>query len=324
AMNRLQSIKSLSPLGPIKTIGLAALAGTALLVGCAQLSETAPGEADALYSQPLVGLDGISQSRSFAPTDDFAGALAEAEAISTSSNVAPNRPQLIRTAQMTVVVDSLDVTLDRVSDLLSQHDGEILSLRESTPIREGDRHSAHLQLRVPQAQLDATVESLNAIGQVSSQSITAEDVSSQIVDYEARLRNLRRGEETVLALFERSGRLSDALEVSRELSNIRSQIEQTEAQLSYLQTRVTYSHITVQLETALAAVPNERSLSTQLKNAWQQSTHSLGVLMVSIMEGGIWVVVYSPFWIAIGVGTTVTVVQLKRWRRRSRQEPVES
>ena len=319
-MSRLQSIK---PLGPIKTVGLAALAGTALLISCSRLSQTAPEEADGLYSLPHSEEVVVSQQRSFAPADDFAGAVVEAELSSSNSAIAPNRPQLIRTAQMTVVVDSLGETLDRVSELLGQHDGELLSLHESTPIRDGARHSASLQIRVPQAQLDATVEALNAIGTVRSQSITAEDVSAQIVDYDARLRNLRRGEETVLALFERSGRLSDALEVSRELSNIRSQIEQTEAQLSYLQTRVTYSHITVQLETALSAVPTERSLATRLKNAWQQSTHSLGALTVSILEGGIWLVVYSPYWIAIGVGSTVTVVQLKRKWQRSRQEPAE-
>ena len=314
----------------MKTARLVALLGTALLAGCNTLSRvnSESGEADGLLPASPRML--ASPQRSFsAPADDVAAipGFAEAEELNNSSlsnsSIAPSRPQLIRRAQMTVVVDSLSESLEQITELLGQHNGELLSLYEFTPSRDGDRHSASLQLRVPQAQLDAAVDDFNTIGTVQSQSITAEDVSTQIVDYDARLRNLRRGEETVLALFERSGRLSDALDVSRELSNIRSQIEQTEAHLSFLQTQVTYSHITLTLETALAAVPRERSLVTRLKDAWQQSTHSLGNLTVGVLEGGIWLVVYSPYWIVIGSGAAVTVVQLKRWYR-SRQESVHN
>ena len=294
---------------------LGALLGTVWIASCGVSRLQIQARSPAKLQDSNVEL---SQS-TFLGGESFVAADAAAPQDETLT-IAPNRPQLIRRASIDLVVDSVDDALAAISELVGQFDGDLLSLNESTPNFEGDRHAASLQLRVPQARLDEALAQLGQLGTLQSQSISAEDVSTQIVDYDARLRNLRQGEAAVLALFERSGRLSDVLEVTRELGTIRQQIEQTEARLTYLQNQVAYSQISINLETELAAVPRERSLATQLQEAWQQSTHSLGVLTVSLLEGGIWLVVYSPYWIAIGSGAAVSFVFLRR-KWRGRQQP---
>ncbi len=316
-MGRQRSVKWVGTLG--------ALLGTAWIASCGVSSLQTDESAASKLQQMNAGLSQAPfLSEGGAIAADAAAPPAEAQrAMGSNSTIAPNRPQLIRRASMSLVVDSVDDALAAISGLLGQFDGDLLSLNESTPNFDGDRHAAHLQLQVPQAQLDAALDELSQLGTLQSQSITAEDVSTQMVDYDARLRNLRQGEEAVLALFDRSGRLSDVLEVTRELGTIRQQIEQTEARLTHLQNQVTYSQISVTLETKLAAVPRDRSLTTQLHEAWQQSTHSLGVLTISLLEGGIWFVVYSPYWIAIGSGAAISVVYLKRKWQRPRQESAQ-
>ena len=58
---------------------------------------------------------------------------------------------------------------------------------------------------------------------------SAQDVTTHFVDVEARLGNLRAAEQQLMVLFERSGKVSDVLEVQRELTNVRGQIESLQA-----------------------------------------------------------------------------------------------
>lgn len=67
------------------------------------------------------------------------------------------------------------------------------------------------------------------MGTVENQMITAEDVSDQLVDVQARLRNLRKSEEMVLKIMERSGSVGDVLKAANELSTIRESIERIDA-----------------------------------------------------------------------------------------------
>ena len=123
--------------------------------------------------------------------------------------------------------------------------GDLLRLDDAIPTDPTQRHTATLELRVPQAKLDLTLDQIAALGTVQSRSVSAEDVSNQLVDFKARLRNLRKSEDVVRGIMERSGSVGDVLKVSQELSNIRNAIEQIDAQLQQLQTQVAYATISL-------------------------------------------------------------------------------
>lgn len=66
-------------------------------------------------------------------------------------------------------------------------------------------------------------------------------MADQLVDFEARLRNLRKTETTLLQIMERSGSITDVLKVSEAFSQTRQEAEQLTAQLANLKNRVAYS-----------------------------------------------------------------------------------
>lgn len=213
------------------------------------------------------------------------------------TTVAQTQPQLARKAALTLVVDTIEPSLEQISAIATAQQGNVLSLQDQTPQSFSDRHTAFVQIRVPQNQLDATLQELTNLGTVEQQSITAEDVSNQLVDFQARLRNLRKTEEMLLEIMDRSGSMTDVLQVARELSTIRSSIEQVDAQLKALQNRVTFSTIDIRLEAAIATTPTERALSQQMTETWQQATHSAQEFTVGLMKLGLWLLVYSPYWL---------------------------
>ena len=103
---------------------------------------------------------------------------------------------------MVLRVDSVAAAIKQVAKIINQHQGDILRLTDQGPPDSTARQTASMELRVPQAQLDLTLEQLSQLGTVQSRSLSAQDVSNQLVDYQARLRNLRKSEEVVLKIME--------------------------------------------------------------------------------------------------------------------------
>lgn len=214
-----------------------------------------------------------------------------------SENATARRPQLIRTATIEIEVESVDDAIAQLSTLLQQQRGDILNLSQEKPHRPGRHESAALQLRVPQENLDATLEQLSEFGNITRQEITAQDVSDQLIDLGARLRNLQRAEESLLEILDRAGGMSDVLAVSQELRNVRQEIEQIDAQRTNLQNRVAYSTINLQI-TAIAPTTNLPSnpLGQQFSQTWQGATRSLRGFTIGLLRLLLWLLVWSPYW----------------------------
>ncbi|MBD2500322.1 DUF4349 domain-containing protein [Anabaena azotica] len=222
-----------------------------------------------------------------------------------------SRPQLIKKAAMTVIVNSVDKSIDNVTQIINRQQGDLISLNEQQPTKENSRHTASIQLRVPQNLLESTLEELAKLGTVENRNITAEDVGDQLVDFQARLTNLRKTEASLQKIMDRAGSVRDILSVAQELSNVRQSIEQIDAQLKNLQNQVAYSTITLKLEAAVSSSSPQRGVSSQIQETWNNSTQSLGNFTVGLLKLGIWLMVYSPYFVVLAGGAYA----FYRWRR---------
>jgi hypothetical protein len=210
------------------------------------------------------------------------------------------RPQLIKKAELSVVVKSIDATTKSVTNIVEKQQGDILGFQNQKPPDSSVRQTASVEIRVPQERLETTLEALAKLGTVENRSLTAEDVTQQLVDSQARLRNLRKSEEMVLKIMERSGSVGDVLKASQELSNIRESIERIDAQLKSLRNQVAYSTINLTLQAAVSAQQTpEPSLGLRVQETWGKATHSVGELTLGLFGLGIWLLAYSPYFLLI-------------------------
>ncbi len=225
-----------------------------------------------------------------------------------------SHPQLIKKATLTLIVDSVDKSIQAATAIVEKDQGDLIRLEDQKPENDTGRHTAFMEVRIPQERLESSLEELTKLGTVKGRSITAEDVGSQLVDIQARLTNLRATETNLQKIMDRAGSIKDVLSVSQELSNVRQSIEQIDAQLKSLQNQVAYSTISLNLEATISSTSGERTLPTQIQETWNNSTHSFGELTIGLLKLSIWLLVYSPFFLvlaAIGYG-------FKRWRRSNR------
>ncbi|MEG4011000.1 MULTISPECIES: DUF4349 domain-containing protein [unclassified Microcoleus] len=221
-------------------------------------------------------------------------------------------PQLIKKAELSVVVKSIDTSTKSVTEIVKKQQGDILGFQNQKPPDSSIRQTATLEIRVPQAKLETTLDALAKLGSVQNRGLTAEDVTTQLVDNDARLRNLRKSEEVVLKIMERSGSVGDVLKAAQELSNIRESIERIDAELKSLRNQVAYSTISLTLEAAVSAQQDpEPSLGLRAQETWGKATHSVGELTLGLFALGIWMLAYSPYFLLIAAAV-YGVVRFKK------------
>lgn len=132
-----------------------------------------------------------------------------------------------READVTVRVDSVPEALQAAADL-AQHLGGFVS---SSSIHVHSGAGGEITIRVPEARMDQAIDGLSELGRLLSRNIYQMDITEQYVDVEARLRNLRATEERLVAILDRTGEIGDVLATEKEISRVRGEIEQLQAQL---------------------------------------------------------------------------------------------
>ena len=115
--------------------------------------------------------------------------------------------------------------------------------------------------------------------------ISSEDVTEQYIDIEARLKAKKELENRYLEILQKAQKVSEILEIERELSKIREEIESRQGQLNYLQSKVSMSrlHISFYKETANTGVT--ASYGSKMWNALKggfngMSSFFLGLLYI--------------------------------------------
>ncbi|HEY9889149.1 MAG TPA: DUF4349 domain-containing protein [Candidatus Obscuribacterales bacterium] len=294
---------------------LVGLLSLTVVAGCsgAPLTRTeATSQSAPLAEAPLAAADSAMPPAETGT--EGTGELAESAALLTD---APRSPQLVKQASLVIELADVEGAIATVSALLTQYQGDLLHLSDQArPVAEP--RQVHLQLRVPQAQLDAVLKELRALGTVNTQTITAEDVATQLVDLQARGRNLRQSETALLAIMERSGSIAEVLEVSRELSTIRETIERSDAQLKHLQNQVAYATITLTLVSTEVPLAPASPVGATLSHTWQTATASLQTVSVSLLQLCLWLLAFSPY---LGLLVLGGWAGRRYWRRPNSDVP---
>ena len=174
---------------------------------------------------------------------------------------------MIRTARLQIVAKDFTRVRSDVESIVSEAAGFIDHMTVT-----GDTSSARVlrgTLRVPADRMAAVLGQLRAMGQVVEDTQGSQDVTEQIVDLDARIASGRATEARLVQLIrDRTGKLSDVLEVERELTRIRLDIERLMAEKTNLDRRVSYTTIDVTItEERKASLDGPLSLITRIRVA---------------------------------------------------------
>lgn len=149
--------------------------------------------------------------------------------------------KIIKTGNLRFETRNLEKTHSKVKNLVSRYNGILQADRSGKGYNEEFRD---LTIRIPAEHFHTLIDSISqGVAYFDQNDITQQDVSEEYVDIEARLKAKRELENRYLELLKQAKTVKDMLEIERELSNIREEIEARQGRLNYLQNQVSYSTI---------------------------------------------------------------------------------
>jgi hypothetical protein len=215
--------------------------------------------------------------------------------------------KIVKTAELGIRAEDVRESAAQAQQVAAQFGGSVLS----SQIDGGDGStSAALVLSVPSPEFEKALDELRGIGkEVTTDTVSGEDVTEEFVDLESRERNLLAAEQSLLKLYDRAQSVNDALSIERELTNIRGQIEQVQGRIQYLEERTAYSQISLNIQpVARPTPPSAWSPAHVVSRAWDASLGVLQALATVVLSA-----IVFGWWLAPAL-----VVGFVWWRRRTR------
>ncbi len=227
--------------------------------------------------------------------------------------------KLIWEARLTLLTPEVDKTLQQARDIVEQMGGYIANLYQ---IRSPEGEwSATAIFRVPSMHYKEAITRLQKLGQVEALQEQVQDVTEEYLDMEARLRNLKRSEEHLLAMIKRANRISDLLELEREISTRRQEIERIEGRLRWLEHQTAFSSIHVTFrEFRVRPVP-EAAFS--VPKVFADAFRTVVAILQQILVAVIWFLVFGILWVP-GVLVLGWIAWVVRKRLTPRELPTET
>jgi hypothetical protein len=230
---------------------------------------------------------------------------------------------IVRTDELVLQVPDLDAAL---------RDGEAAVLRSggyvsaSSRSAEDGRESAQVTYRIPSAAWDTTLAALRRLASsIVSEQLKTDEVTGQVVDLTARIANLRAAEAALQDIMARAAKISDVLDVQKQLTATRGEIEKAVADKAHLVDQASYGSLAVTYR--LPAVPAPTRTPVPAK-AWDpgndvaQASGRLVAIGQTTTSVGIWLAIVG---LPVAIGALILLVaiwqvfRLGRWvvgRRR--------
>jgi neutral trehalase len=127
-------------------------------------------------------------------------------------------------------------------------------------------------VRIPVEKYEEFLLGLEKLGIPEHRTQTAQDVTEEFVDLEARIANKRKLEQRILQLVEdRDGKINDVIDVERELARVREEIERMEGRMRYLSNRAALTTVTITVREEKDYVPPQApSFTSRIGTAWSE------------------------------------------------------
>ncbi|NHN25551.1 DUF4349 domain-containing protein [Flavobacterium jejuense] len=167
--------------------------------------------------------------------------------IDAKSKINSEDPKIIKTAHLRFETQDLQNSFSNIYKTAKIYKAYIQNDNSGTDYGSIYRN---ITLRIPNTNFDAFIAEISkGVSYFDRKEIAAQDVTEEFVDIEARLKAKHTLEIRYLEILKKANKVSEILEIEKELSAIREEIEVAEGRLKYLQNRVSMSTISIEMYT---------------------------------------------------------------------------
>jgi hypothetical protein len=152
----------------------------------------------------------------------------------------------ITTVDMTIQVSDAAESVDEISKMAVASGGYVSSSSIYDSYYDSyEGKNGYITVRIPESEHSSFLEDVGELGEVTDKSVSAQDVTEEYIDVNARLDNLERQESRLQEILNMTETVEDVLAVEKELERVRGDIESLTGRLNYLDDRVEFSTINI-------------------------------------------------------------------------------
>lgn len=257
----------------------------------------------------LTGCTATGASEVAERSDSEAASAAEATAAPQQTSAPQQGPfderQVMRTGTLTVRTGEVQQAAARLRDLAAANQGIVVD--ERVYLGDGSSGTTRVVISVPSDSLTRVMDEAAKVGDLVDRTVTATDVTNQVVDVDARIRTLRASIERIRALMQKTGSITAIAAVESELTQRQSDLESLLGRQAALKNQVESAPITVTLIGPDQVAPSTNPFVIGLSQGWEALQKSIGMLLTII--GAV-----LPFAL---VGAVIAWPLLRRYRTRA-------
>ena len=180
-----------------------------------------------------------------------------------------------------------------------------------------------LAMRIPEDRFDDALDRVDGLGERLSLNVSSQDVTEEYVDLEGRLRYWMTQEEFYMRLMAEATEIEDLVTIQTRMQDVLLNIEQIEGRLRYLDSRTSFSTLTVGLTEVPGSTPIEEPEDPGvLEEALDQAGEVLLATIGGLIVGAAFAL---PFILLalVGFGLWMAVRSIRR-RKPTSTEPESS
>ncbi|RHW25980.1 DUF4349 domain-containing protein [Nocardioides immobilis] len=273
-------------------------------------SDAAEREVPADAPAMTEGRDGVAE-RSIgdnAPLDSADQLSVALDAAGRPDDGATDR-KIIAKGNVSLESDDVEAAVVDVQKISDRYFGEITE-RETTTNDDGDVKTARLLLRIPVADFDKAFLALQEVADLETANTGKEDVTTQVIDTQVRIRAQRRSLARVEALLDRAQSISDIVRIEGQLTRRQADLESLERRLSYLSNQTSMSTISVNIslpppakEREKKEEPEEAGFLAGLEDGWKAlksfGTDTATITGKALPFAGVLLVIGAPLFLVL-------------------------
>jgi hypothetical protein len=260
-----------------------ALAAVSILAGCSGESESSSSDSGAALEAPAPVAEDAAAGSLGGDTADTGRATATNNSATLGVD-ALREPAIIRQGQVVLRSDAPGEVRDKVRSVITSVSGEIVE-EQTESDKAGELTYAALTARVPSTDFDDTIARLEQAGIKVSSNTNSQDVTTEVVDVEARIRAQTAGLERIEQLLLRAQNLPQIIAIENQLTQRQAELDSLKSRQAWLANQTSMSTINVTItKSSKSDNPNtsENALVRGLKGGWTALTNSLEALLVVV------------------------------------------
>jgi hypothetical protein len=223
---------------------------------------------------------------------DSVAAAVEDESSPEKSNESIEQ-KIIKTGDLRFEVSNIDESYNSILALVKKYKAIVQNDSQGKNDYEINRN---LTVRLPNENFDAFINELSkGVDFFDRKEISIDDVTEEYIDVSSRIKTKKALESRYLELLKKANKVSEMLEIEKELATIREEIEAKEGRLKYIQNKVSMSTITLDFYKTLEHKAGATvSFGTKFVNAIKSGFNGISSFFIWLIE--VW-----PFIIILGV-----------------------